>query len=72
VQALRKGVKPTRQAVAPVSAIFRALMEGTRKKEVSVRFGVTAQTVSNVRSRVLDLVLYRAVQQFVSGAKVAK
>jgi DNA-binding NarL/FixJ family response regulator len=71
VKALRKGLQPTRQAVAPVTAIFRALLEGTRPKEIAVRFGVTDQTVSNVRSRVLDLLLYEAVQQFVCEFKVA-
>jgi|GEM_PF-972988 len=70
-QALRKGVQPTRSQVAPVAAIFTALLAGTRKKEVAFRFGVTAQTVSNVRSRVLDLILYQAVQQFVDESKVA-
>jgi len=68
-QALRKGVQPTRSQVAPVVAIFTALLAGTRKKEVAFKFGVTAQTVSNVRSRVLDLMLYHAVQQFVDNKK---
>ncbi len=71
-QALRKGVQPTRLHVAPVAAIFTALLEGTRKKEVAFKFGVTAQTVSNVRSRVLDLMLYHAVLLFVDESKVAQ
>ena len=70
-QALRKGVQPIRSQVAPVAAIFTALLAGTRKKEVALKFGVTDQTVSNVRSRILDLLLYYAVQQFVDESKVA-
>jgi hypothetical protein len=70
-KALRKGEQPTRPQVAPVTEIFGALLAGTRKKEIAVRFGVTTQTVSNVRSRVLDMLLYQAVQQFVRSSKVA-
>ena len=70
-KALRKGIHPTRTHVAPIAAIFLASLKGTPRKEVALKFGVTAQTVSNVRSRFLDKMLYYAVREFVDDSKVA-
>jgi len=70
-KALRKGLHLTRTHVAPIAAIFLASVKGMPRKEVALKFGVTPQTVSNVRSRFLDKMLYYAVREFVGDSKVA-
>ncbi|HEX2912239.1 MAG TPA: hypothetical protein VH186_15625 [Chloroflexia bacterium] len=62
-QRRRKQGVPRRVLVAPEHQIFVELLKGDLKsKEIAAKYGVTAQTVTNIRTRVLDYMLWLIIQ----------